>query len=68
MNIIDKNTPFKKASRREQKLASKPWLTKRTTEVNYVQKYTLKSIQKSQNEECYKQYKTYRNQSNRLIK
>ena len=29
INIIDKYAPFKKASRRERKLASKSWLTKK---------------------------------------
>ena len=59
---------LKKASRREQKLASKPWLTSELLKQIKIKNTLSKQFIKNQNEECNKQYKIFRNQLNRLIK
>ena len=56
INIIDKNAPFKKVSRREWKLASNPRLTKELLKQIMSKNTLLKQFIKNQNEEYHKQY------------
>ena len=66
--VIDKHIPIKKVSKKEQKIKTKPWITKGIRTAIQVKNHWFKKFIKTRSVYCHTKLKLYRNKINHLIR